>query len=95
MDHAMISCSLFLDPGPEYPHYLLDDSDFNVFEEPTSAIYHLDGPGGKTENWLHKILEYSCLGLEQLPMVRRVYVDFDLGTGLAVPERPNGQETTF
>ena len=35
--------------------------------------------------WLRYLLSQSVLEWEQLPMVRTIYVDFDLGTGMEVP----------
>jgi hypothetical protein len=29
---------LHLDPGPDFQHYLLEGTDFNLFEEPPSAL---------------------------------------------------------
>ena len=91
MDHAQASWSLLLDPGPAFPQYLLEDSDFNLFEAPFAAIDFPDEPPEVAGRWLHEILTGSCLGLEGLSMVRTVYVDFDLGTGLVVSGL---QETT-
>lgn len=36
--------------------------------------------------WLHNVLSHSFVGWEQLPLVRTIFVDFDLGTGMSVPD---------
>ena len=38
--------------------------------------------------WLHDLLAMSCMRWEHLPMVRTIFVDFDLGTGVALPGAP-------
>lgn len=45
--HVEARFVVYLDPGPDFPHYLLDDTDFNLFEEPSSFL-----STGELVSWL-------------------------------------------
>jgi hypothetical protein len=99
MAHGVGKLCITLDPGPDFQHYLLEDTDFNLLECPLGTIRAefpedrwtriLPGPLGQLGShgdWLH-YLDRAGLDWWHYPMIRVAYVDFDLGTGLEVPRK--------
>ncbi len=106
--HTVAKFCLQVDPGPDFQHYWLEGTDFNLFELPIATLdvrgeeapfqeaWTFEpgsrmGPAAELTphgKWLHGVLSFTCMRWELLPMVRTIYVDFDLGTGFSVPNAP-------